>query len=145
MSEPTIIQASSAYFTTAIPSGELADAAKLDGLNELSIPMTAATVDKNYMGSPDAGWSASATTIRSFTGTMTGHRLKDNAAQNLLESHFLNGLDGYLTVITDPEAAPGSQGTRFKVKVTGFDMFGATSDVEPLKVSLTGQGAPVKV
>ncbi|NBD09272.1 phage tail tube protein [Corallococcus silvisoli] len=145
MSEPTIIQAQDAYFTTTVPSGALSEADRLDGLSELSIPLTADTVDKNYMGSAEAGWKTSATTMRSFTGTITGHRLKDNAAQNRLETHFLSGLDGYLTVITDAEATAGGQGTRYRVKVTSFETGGAMTDVEPLKVSLTGQGAPVKV
>ncbi|RJS19559.1 hypothetical protein DRW03_21240 [Corallococcus sp. H22C18031201] len=142
MAEPTTMYGHKAYFTATV-STTLAAADLLDGIQEATVPMSADTVDMNYLGGD--GFKSSVVTMRSYSINLTGHRIKTCVAQTLLRTHFLSGAVGYLTIIEEPGSPPGSQGLRFPVRVTSFEEGGVSTDVAKLSCTLVGQGAPVAV
>ncbi|NNB96689.1 hypothetical protein HI113_22585 [Corallococcus exiguus] len=149
--EPEVLYAQRIHFTATaaatlvtLEEGTVeAPATELDGISECTTATAVDSVDTNYFGSD--GFKRNAATLRGLTLNVSGHRIKDNAAQDLMETHMLSGQVGYLHVITDEDATAGQRGKRYAVKVMSFDDGGPSSDVNKLTVSLTGQGAPVKV
>ncbi|WP_147444821.1 phage tail tube protein [Corallococcus sp. CA053C] len=152
MAEPDVLYAQHIHFTlapttTLVTLDEAAaatpptDATELDGIMECSVSAAADSVDTNYMGSD--GYKRNAATLTALSINVSGHRIKDNAAQNALEGQ-LRGI-GYLHVIRDADATAGQRGKRYKVRVMSFESGGPSSDVDKLTVSLIGQGAPVAV
>ncbi|RKH09328.1 hypothetical protein D7X74_29830 [Corallococcus sp. CA047B] len=149
MADPEVLYAQKVHFTllptTPLVTLEEAEvdpepvATELDGITECSVSEAADSVDTNYYGSD--GYKKNAATLTGLTISLSGHRLRDNAAQNALEGQFRKL--GYLHVIRDAEATAGQRGKRYAVRVMTFDSGGPSSDVDKLTVSLTGQGAPV--
>ncbi|RKH03650.1 phage tail tube protein [Corallococcus carmarthensis] len=149
--EPEVLYAQRIHFT-ATPTATLvnledgtveAPATELDGISECSVATAVDSVDANYFGSD--GFKRNLATLRGLTLNVSGHRIKGNAAQDLMETHMLSGQVGYLHVIKDEDATAGQRGVRYAVRVMSFDSGGPSSDVDKLTCSLTGQGAPVKV
>ncbi|RKG95569.1 hypothetical protein D7V97_36975 [Corallococcus sp. CA053C] len=150
--EPQVLYAQQIHFTVEpttplVTMAEAAEAAppgtatELDGIMECSVSEAADSVDTNYYGSD--GYKTNAATLTALSVTVSGHRIKDNAAQNALEGQLRR--IGYLHVIRDADATAGQRGKRYKVRVMSFESGGPSSDVDKLTVSLTGQGAPVAV
>ncbi|MBZ4371483.1 phage tail tube protein [Corallococcus sp. AS-1-6] len=149
--EPEVLYAQRIHFTALaattlvnLEDGTVeAPSTELDGISECSVATAVDSVDTNYFGSD--GYKRNAATLRGLTLNVSGHRIKGNAAQDLLETHMQSGQVGYLHVIKDEDATAGQRGKRYAVKVMSFDSGGPSSDVDKLTVSLTGQGAPVNV
>ncbi|NPC72921.1 hypothetical protein HPP05_24550 [Corallococcus exiguus] len=149
--EPEVLYAQRIHFT-ATPTTTLVNledgstetpATELDGISECSVDRSADSVDRNYFGSD--GFKRKSTTLRAVTLTVSGDRIKGNAAQDLMETHWLSGQEGYLHVIKDEDATAGKRGVRYEVKVMSFGGGGSSTDVDKLTTSLDGQGAPVPV
>ncbi|RKG99202.1 phage tail tube protein [Corallococcus carmarthensis] len=149
--EPDVLYAQRIHFTPSptttlvtLEDGTVeAPATELDGISECSVATAVDSVDTNYFGSD--GFKRNAATLRGLTLNVSGHRIKGNAAQDLMETHMLSGQVGYLHVIKDEAATAGQRGVRYVVRIMSFDSGGPSSDVNKLTCSLTGQGAPVKV
>ncbi|MBN9687122.1 MULTISPECIES: phage tail tube protein [unclassified Corallococcus] len=142
MAEPQVLYAQNLHFAST-SAAVLGPTTLLDGVSECSVSTAIDSVDANYYGSD--GYKKNLTTLRGITISVSGHRHRGNAAQDLMESLVATGVVGYLTIIRDAAAEEGEQGLRYAVRVMSFDSGGPSSDVDKLTVSLTGQGAPVPV
>lgn len=142
MADPQVLYGQTLHFASTA-AAVLGPTTILAGVSECSVSTSIDSVDANYYGSD--GYKRNITTLRGITISVTGHRNKGNAAQDLMESLVATGAIGYLTIVENAAAEEGEQGKRYAVRVMSFDSGGPASDVDKLTVSLNGQGAPVAV
>lgn len=142
MADPQVLYAQNLHFASTA-AAVLGPTTKLEGISECSVSTSIDSVDANYFGGD--GYKKNLTTLRGITISVSGHRHRGNAAQDLMESLVATGEVGYLTIVKDAAADEGEQGVRYAVRVMSFDSGGPSSDVDKLTVSLNGQGAPVNV
>ncbi|NVJ13127.1 phage tail tube protein [Myxococcus sp. AM010] len=114
---------------------------KMDGVTDAPVNYTADSVDIAYLGQ-DGGWKRSMTTSKSFQIPISGHHMPEDPTHVLLRDAFLNNETVWLLIVKDADAAPGSQGDRFPVKVTSYEEGRTSTDVVTFSATLSGQGAP---
>ncbi|WP_426750176.1 phage tail tube protein [Myxococcus sp. Y35] len=114
---------------------------KMDGITDAPVNFTADSVDIGYLGQ-DGGWKRSMTTSKSFQIPISGHLMRNDPTHVLLRDAFLQNETVYLLIVEDADAAPGSQGHRYPVKVSSYEEGRTSTDVVTVSATLTGQGAP---
>ncbi|MFY0577984.1 phage tail tube protein [Cystobacter fuscus] len=141
MSDPKAAVFDNVYVDSTAPT-MVADE-KIDGISDLSISRSKDMVDRNYLNG--GGYKNRKGTLKDWSMDMSGHFMDGDEPQTALRASFETDVDVYVTVITDAEAAAGSQGFQYKGVVDSYDEKRTAAGVVEFSCKILCRAAPLAI
>ncbi len=140
MSSPSI---AADIHITAAPETALSSANKIDGIRELSFPESTTLNEEQYLN--DEGVDTYTPVRSNISWSMSGDLKKTSTTQGIIRTAKDNKTAFYVHVVTDPDAADGSKGYRYKCFVESYEAPLNASEVVKLSASGKVSGAAVAI